>query len=494
MENAITEQKKKFVGSKELIVYLISLFLYNNMAQVIGNGMRNKYLLTIMEPRHVSTVNLVLGILGYFLPFVYAMVIDRTPKEGKAKFIPLITFSIIPAGIFTVLMFYTPGVLLNSGIVELMIIYQIVIAVAHGASHAFAGTIDKMSVVLTPDTQERDKIINFRGISSAISASAPLVVVAVVGLLKKPGILKGDQGVWLVTAIASSIVGVLMVLWGMRVVKERVTYSHQRKNPLVGLVDVIKNKYARILLYSEFLKNFRNVSNFVMIFLATVLLGDSTKMVLFGLPTGIGTAVGMIIVHAMLKKFNAKQIIMISGVYSLLANALTFGVGYLAFQHEGEPLYQILFFAALFPIGLQFGASNLLPHLFKADILEDLELKTHKRLESTLDFVTGLGSNVSGIIVNSIMPLVLSGAAAGIGAALNYIQYIQPVNGVEQLQTDSTKIRLLLFYTIGQGIFQLLCAFPFFFYKLTGKRKEVIHEQVLAYRESIAAEQEDEED
>lgn len=473
----------KYVSTKELVVYLATLFLYNNMAQVVGNGMRNKYLMNLMAPEHVSVVNFILSVAGYVLPFFYAMIIDRAPKDGKSKFIPLITFSIIPAGIFTVLMFYTPAVIKN-GAIEIMIMYQVIVALAHGASHAFAGTVDKMSVVLTPNQSERDKIINFRGISSAISASAPLVVIAVVGLLKKPGIIKGEEGVWLVTAIASSAVGVLMVSWGMRVVKERVTYSSKRVNPLAGFADIIKNKYARILLYSEMIKNFRNVSSFVMVFIATVILGDSSRMVLFGLPTGIGTAVGMLVVHMLLKKLNSKQVLMLSGVYSLAANVLTFGVGYLSFQHPGELVYQIAFFFFLFLIGIQFGASNLLPALFKADILEDLELKTHKRLEQSLDFVTSLGSNITGAIVNSLMPMVLSGAV-GIGAALNFIGYLQPINGVEQVQSDQTKIRLLLVYTIGQGIFQLLCAAPFLFYKLTGARKQQIHEEVMAYRESI---------
>ena len=36
-------------------------------------------------------------------------------------------------------------------------------------------------------------------------------------------------------------------------------------------------------------------------FLAAALLGDSSKFLLFGLPTGIGTAVGMLVINFLLK-------------------------------------------------------------------------------------------------------------------------------------------------------------------------------------------------
>lgn len=40
-----------------------------------------------------------------------------------------------------------------------------------------------------------------------------------------------------------------------------------------------------------------------------------------------------------------------------------------------------MFIIFLFLIGLQFGASNLLPNMFQADVLEDIELKIGKRKE-----------------------------------------------------------------------------------------------------------------
>ena len=50
------------------------------------------------------------------------------------------------------------------------------------------------------------------------------------------------------------------------------------------------------------------------------------------------------------------------------------------------------------------------------------------------------------------------------------------------MQSLKTKIWMLFFYTIFHGIMMFLAGVPFFFYKLTGKTKEDIHEALLEKR------------
>ena len=93
---------------------------------------------------------------------------------------------------------------------------------------------------------------------------------------------------------------------------------------------------------------------------------------------------------------------------------------------------------------MQFGASNLLPSMFQADILEDIELKTGKRLDASLGFIISAGSSLSGLIAQSLSPRILYGDHS-------IIQYIQPVDQmvdgvmqtVYQTQAYDTKVKLL---------------------------------------------------
>ena len=213
------------------------------------------------------------------------------------------------------------------------------------------------------------------------------------------------------------------------------------------------------------------------LFLAEALLGPG-KFLLFGLPTGIGTAVGMLLINFLLKKFNSKVLYIASGIYSVIANTAAFAVGYIYFNNP-SPILQILFVVFLFLIGLQFGASNLLPTMFQADVLEDIELKTGKRLDASLPFVIGIGTMISGTIASAVAPTVLYGTKVPI------IAYVQAIDGVAQEQSLHTKVMLLFFYTVVHGIMMFLAGVPFFFYKLTGKTKEEVHEKVLAQRTAL---------
>lgn len=51
-----------------------------------------------------------------------------------------------------------------------------------------------------------------------------------------------------------------------------------------------------------------------------------------------------------------------------------------------------------------------------------------------------------------------------------------------------TKVKLLFFYTLFHGMMMLLAGLPFFFYKLSGKERDRVHEEVLRRREALGEE------
>lgn len=462
------EKLDKLVPTRELIIFLIGTFFLTTMQGMLGNY-RQAYLVNVLglESKQVGFINSFCTIAGFIINFFLMMIIDRPPKDGHNKFKPFVRVWAIPTAVLTVLLFWTPSFIPRTGVI--IVAYLICIQVVYNIANTFAGTLNNIAVVISPNSGERDTALTWRGIVNAIGNSAPLVVVAVAG------VITDDEGLqYLGSAIACAVVCTCVMLLACSMVKERVTYSVTRKNPLEGYLDILSNKYAWIVLLSEFLKNFRGIANYMGIFLAAALLGSTSKYILLGLPTGIGTFVGMLIVKALLNKFNSKQIYIASGVYSVLANTLAFTIGTIYFK-TGSSALQIVFVLSLFLIGLQFGASNLLPAMFQADILEDIELKTRKRLDASLGFVCGIGSTISGAIATGVAPLILYGDSS-------IIQYIQPQEGVYPDQTLHTKIMLLFFYTIFHGLMMLLAGVPFFFYRLTGARKQKIHEAVLKNR------------
>lgn len=474
-DSVLIQKDQKYVSNKEFILYLVSVFFYAMMTGTV-DSYRSDYLINVLAlpSGSVSTFNTLVSIIPFILNFFIAMYIDGRKTGKGGKFRPIALLVAIPLGIVLILTFFAPKGLSGTT----LMIYLLTVAGAWSIFTNFGDCVNKVAIVMTPNMGERDTVMSFRGIVQAVGNSAPLVVEFVIAIFVK------DNGLrYICVASLCGVFGVSTMLLGMKTVRERITYNNEKKNPLVGFVDVIKNKYAWTIIISEFLKSFRGVSTYMGIFLAEALLGPG-KFLLFGLPTGIGTAVGMLAINFLLKKFNSKQLYIASGIYSVCANCIAFAVGYTYFKNPSSVL-QIVFVATLFLIGLQFGASNLLPTMFQADVLETIELKTGKRLDATLPFVIGIGTMISYTIATSLAPKILYGTKVPI------IEYVQAVDGVAQEQSLHTKIMLLFFYTVVHGLMMFLAGVPFFFYKLTGKTKDDIHEKVLEQRARLSASEEE---
>lgn len=466
--------EQKYVKKPEFIMYVTALFFYTMMTGMVGNY-RNNYLSDVLQldKDYLSLLNSILPIAGFIINFFISMYIDGRKPSKSGKFRPLITAAAIPAGILLLLTFFVPSALSD----KLAFVFVLIVALGWTIATNFCGALNMIANFMTTNLKERDSVISFRSISSAVGNSAPLVVVLVLDIIWKGDLAKQ----YVVGAALCSACGIISMLFAMKLVKERVVCSTERKNPLIGIVNVLGNKFAWTIIISDFLKTFRNIATFMGIYLAVALLGSPAKFLFFGLPTGIGTAVGMLVINFLLKKFDARVLYIASGIYSVIVNTLAFGAGYLYFKN-GSGILQILFIISLFLIGLQFGASNLLPTMFQADVLESLELETRgKRLDASLPFVIGIGTTISGAIAGYVAPQILFDE----GSLIGYIRPLETAQGLVYLeQSFNTKVMLLFFYTIFHGIMMFLAGVPFFFYKLTGKTKEDIHNSVLKQREN----------
>lgn len=478
---------EKHVGNAELIIFIFAVFFYTMMTGMI-NGYRSDYLVNILSlpENYVAIFNGVTGVAGYVLSFVYALILDNKKIKNNEKFKPLGLISAIPCGVITVLIFLVPDFMRNNPAV--LLAYMIFLALVQGACFYFGNTVNMVAMVMTPNLKERENVLSYRGISSAIGNSAPMVVVLVIGAIIKAASGKDNPELnYIISSILCGAVGTITMLLGMRVIKERTVYSEKKQNPLIGFKDILKSPHARTIILSETLKSFRGIATYMETFMAIAVLGSASKKIIFVLPVGIGTFTGMIVVKTLLKKFNSKQLYISSGIYSLIINCVSFGVGYAQFTMENngqDPgILQYIFVVCLFLTGIQFGASNLLPTMFQADALDDLELKTGKRLDASLPFAIGLGTVISGTIASTLAPIILYGENS-------IIQYVQGTAADPYpAQSYDTKIKLLFFYTIFHGIMMLLAGLPFITYKLTGKVKEDMHDELIKYRESLKAEQ-----
>ena len=252
-ETNTTTDTKKQVKTSEFVLYLMGVFFYTTMTGML-NANRNAYLVNVLQLKSEQTAffNAVVAIVPFILNFFIVMYIDGRKMGKTGKFRPLATLTIIPMGILLFLSFWAPPALTG----DLLLVYVITVAILWAVCGSFGNSINMIANVMTTNLKERDKVLSFRSISSAVGNSAPLVILLVIGL-----IWKNNEGLqYLIGAGLCGAVGIITVLLGMKVVRERVTYTAEKQNPLLGFKEILFNKYARTIILSETLKSFRGIS------------------------------------------------------------------------------------------------------------------------------------------------------------------------------------------------------------------------------------------
>ena len=181
MSNTVTKtNEQKHVGTSEFVLYLMGVFFYTTMTGMVG-GNRNAYLVNVLRlpEEQTSLFNLLTSIIPFVLNFFIVMYIDGRKMGKGGKFRPVAMLVAIPMAIVMMLSFWAPPGLSGT----ILFIYIITLAVLWAVLGTFGNSINMVANVMTPNLKERDQVLSFRSISSAIGNSAPVVIVLVVGLI-----------------------------------------------------------------------------------------------------------------------------------------------------------------------------------------------------------------------------------------------------------------------------------------------------------------------
>ncbi|MCX4362872.1 MAG: MFS transporter [Clostridia bacterium] len=463
------DSTKNHISKYELFSYVLGTGFYSMFIGMITNY-KSDYVNNIIKLNETNQqiLNVVVALVGFAVGFGIMTFIDNFHGK-KGKFRPIALWSAIPMGLFGFLMFYTP--FSNANTLQAMI-YLVAVNVVYNGLVTLTATANSTAIVMTPNEKERNSLFSTNGFFNSIMQSAPLVIILVLGFFqykydengKIIGGYYSKNTMYIIALALCAILYVAFMVNAMLKVKERVPYNDKKQSPLDGLTHVVKNKNFWFLTLTNAIREVRLLGMSFGIFVAGALLGDTSKFILIGLPTGIGTVISMLIVRKMIKKLDPIKVYTIFGVYSLVANVASFFIAYLYFKQGGIG-WQIAFIASLFFIGLQFGSSNLLPNIFNADVLNEIELQSGgKRLEGTVSFSATIVTTVMTVITGILTPTIL----------LKVCNYQQGTD----IQSQSTKIKLVFFYTIFVGMCFALSLLPMIGYRLTTKKRDAINKQL----------------
>ncbi len=455
--------KQTYLEKKDYVSY--SLATFSNGAI---SGMSQAYLFIFyiqvlgINPIVASTMFLLAKIFdGCNDPFM-GIIVDRTrTRWGKLR--PYVMFGSVFYGMIIIILFIPVTGLPMTG----RIIYMYVTYFSFGIIATLVGVpLGGLSAVVSPNTQERTKILSLGSISSSIGEQSSLVLysVFIIFFALKMSLIA--------SAIIIGILGPIFLMISAYNLKERIEPSADKPGFLDGFKYVVKNKPFLIITISNLLSFFRNLVSATIIFVVTYIFYKPGLMIFFALPGAIAAMIGMLITPYLKSRFNSKQIF----IYATIWHSIGLTIVYLIGPTYGWVVTSALMFFAMLPVGIL----NVMPSQMAADTLDYWEHKTGERREGVTFSFMGFRSKVSSGFKDFVLGFLITWA----GFKEMTDRGLIPGETDVYLQTHQFEIRLFMIFTIIPALTNLVSIVPLYWYKLTGERLKIIQEELALIREA----------
>lgn len=418
----------------------------------------------------VAALFFVARIVGAVCDIAVGYQVDRT-KSRWGKLRPWILFGSAPLFLITVLLFVAP----RTSNVMFTIIWIYVLYILYTiVGGAVENPLNCFGAVATPNPEERGSFLSFASITKAIGGQGGMVALLIIGIIFKAKYGHHiDKQEYTIAAICCAFLGIVLTLLAFFNNRERVPYSNEKVSIAEALKIVFTNKNLLMVALTKLTGFGRGVYSAVSIYIAVYLLGSKDMNICLMLPMGVGTAVSMLIVNFLLKKVSTKKIYIGFCLYG--ASALTIMyiftkiVGFKGLQEN--TIFLIIFLFINFLIGLQHGNTNLTPNIMIADCIDEIELKTGKRVDGLCYSGVSLFSKIAAALTDSFGVLLIG-----------WTGYIAATGSTYGAQSDETLNRFLIIYTIIPAIFVIFQGMPILFYDLVGDKKKKITKELIDKR------------
>ena len=458
---------RKYLGKKDYIWFSLTQFACSAIT-----GLAQGYLLffytSIMNIplTYVGTMFLIAKIWDGINDPIMGVIVDKTrSKMGKMR--PYLLWASIPYAVCTILMFINFRGMSSVGKIVFMYVTYILFSTVGTAVEV---PLQGLPAVVSPNVDERTKIISISRILGSIGEQSALVLISF-GLL-----VTNDnyEFTYTGTAVVIGVIAPIFMVISALVLKERIEPTNQIPKWSEGFKYLFKNKPFLILICSNLLTFFRNLVSAAIMYVVAYIYGNGSLQIAFALPGAIASMIGMLFAPKLKRHFNAKQLFIIATIWHSVCLVGVYFVGMTVPWY----LIAILMFFTMLPVGVL----NVVPHLMAADTIDYWEHKTGQRQEGITYSLMGLRSKVSSGLKDYFLTFLLG-----------YFLFSQPLGFVEghvPVQSEYTKGGLFAIYTIIPAVLNLVSIVPMLFYNLTGARIRNIQEELaIRHEERRLAEQ-----
>lgn len=478
--------------TKEILAFSLLPFGMSTIFSLLGTAL-NMYFTDVL--------GLTLGMTGFLLSVtkiwdafndpMMGMIVDKThTKWGKCR--PYVFWLSGPVILVTALLFAPVNFGQKGNFIYAIVAYLLFYTVYTALDIPYQGLVP----LVFPDDKVRVKAVSFSNILGSLGSVLPSILFfTIAGLWGREHQKKG----YFFSALLFSVLAGLPMFFSAFGFKEKVYIPPKKESYIEGLKVVFRDKKFICLAIAAFVSSLTNLGAALFLpyfakwncigvlpmekisaFLGgAAITSEGLLIPLLQIGSGASYMLSMALVPWFLKKTDKKTLWIGVSVAGILADILCFVIGIWIVPYNttaGAITYTILRFFTNFPIGVM---TVLLIAMF-SDVVDDLEMRTGKRLEGTVFSFRSLIGKISYALFNMIVlgvvdkfgynadkmaqltdnltkPLIESTTQAAIYDGVNY----------------TTLLNVIFFMLTALGAVGLLLqTIPMFFYKFDEKAQE----------------------
>ncbi|MGN0457967.1 MAG: MFS transporter [Eubacterium sp.] len=411
--------KLKNSTTKEILIFSLLPFGMSTIYSVIGTAL-NMYFTDVLglSLKMAAVVLSVTRIWDAINDPMMGMIVDKThTKMGKCR--PYIFWMSFPVILVTALLFAPVNFGQKGNFAFAIVAYLIYYTVYTALDIPYQG----LTPLVFPEDKKRVKAISFSNIIGSLGTVLPSVLFfTVAGFWGRENQKMGYFGAALIFA---ALGGIPMFLSGFGI-KEKIYIPPKKEKYSEGLAIVFKDKKFVCLVIAAFFSAIVNMGAMFLPYFAKWncagvipiddlcnwiynTFGISIQLTSEGLLTpllqigsGISYMLSMALVPVFLKKMDKKTLWIGVSIFGIFADIICFVVGVWVVPYNtvaGAITYTILRFFTNFPVGIM---TVLLVAMF-SDVVDDIEMRTGKRLEGTVFSFRSLINKIAIAVFNVLM-------------------------------------------------------------------------------------------
>lgn len=482
------------VGKKELNMFAVGA-MGQGMIYAMMSSYISDYYVNVLQLPLAFVLILMLGarIWDAINDPLMGMIADRREPTKRGKMKKYIIYAVPPIAVLTLLMYYAPEMSTTATMVYAAITYVLWGMAYTVADVPFWG----LPNLMTPNAEERGYVISYTKNLNGIGSALPEVLFLVAGftlpaLLGTTGIEYEKQRYFII-ALVAVVIGIVMYANSYRYINERIVPPVKKRKPgePSSLSRIFHCKPLMLVVAMGVLSSGRYMVQAAAVHVAryafyigpeltpdmsiaerTKYISESVSAVktIFQVCAIVGMFGAMLLMPKLMRKFDYKKIVITTCLAGFVSSIFTTLIGWYTAN-----LYICIPFILVSCIPL--GVLNVVSNAMIGDCLDYLELKTGYR-------DNGLGSACQGFI-NKLGNAIATGGIILMYMFIDIDPSMMLSSEVVVAATELTRTQNFAMFSlvsIVPGISMLLCSIPMFFYKISGKEKQAIVEELAARR------------